>query len=403
MEFTKPECRNCKDDNIPAEFAENLAYHIFNPYAMDRGDFNVKNFIKQKIDDEELAENFDSYSTIFNDMMRNFGYAEALWMDKFEKYVEAKSKAWEEIKEKLRSGELKIEDINFKELLDYFFEEALKELIEMGIIEGVTKRFFRRKVKFSKQAERIIAEKVMKEVSKEAKGYYAESEGETLSYIPGYELVEYDEYLHSYDLIDIPETMIRAAKNEDFEIREKDIVSRKPKKVGKRHFVMLIDVSDSMRGKKIIGAIEAALALKMSIRKGFDDLEVFVFNHRTEKIKEGDIVNVDVEGRTDIALALKTARNALRGKDGAKYVILITDGEPTASYNPLIPPWKMAVIESAKLKDEDINLNVLMLNDDSRFYALCERMLKAAGKGSIFYFPNPLNLKNYIYSKYRKK
>lgn len=222
MEFTKPECRSCKEDSIPAEFAENLAYHIFNPYAMDRGNFNVKNFIKQKISDEELAENFDSYSAIFNDMMRNFGYAEALWMDKFEKYVEAKSKAWEEIKEKLRSGELKVEDINFKELLDYFFEEALKELIEMGIIEGVTKRFFRRKVKFSRQAERIIAQKVMKEVSKEAKGYYAESEGETLSYIPGYELVEYDEYLHSYDLIDIPETMIRAAKNEDFEIREKE-------------------------------------------------------------------------------------------------------------------------------------------------------------------------------------
>ncbi len=398
----KPECMSCKDDEIPMELAENLAYHIFNPYAMDRGNFNVRDFLKNKIDDDELAENFDSYSAIFNDMVKNYGYAESLWMDKFEKYVEAKAKAWEEIKNKLKSGELKVEDLNVKELLDYFFEEILRDLMEMGLIEGVKKKFFRRKVKFSKYAEKIIAEKVMKEISKEARGYYSESEGETMSFIPGYELVEFDEFMHSYDLIDISETLLKAAKN-NFEIRESDIVSRKPKKVGKRHFVMLIDISDSMRGKKIVGAIEAALALKMSIRKGYDDLEVFVFNHKTEKIKEGDIINVDVEGRTDIGLALKTARKSLRGKDGAKYVILITDGEPTASYNPLIPPWKIAILESAKLRDEDINLNILMLNDDSRFYALCERMIKAAGKGSAFYFPNPLNLKNYVFSKYRRR
>ncbi|RTZ96260.1 MAG: hypothetical protein DSY41_01215 [Candidatus Poseidoniales archaeon] len=99
------------------ELAENLAYHIFNPYAMDRGNFSVRDFLRNKIDDDELAENFDSYSAIFNDMVKNYGYAESLWMDKFEKYVEAKTKAWEEIKNKLKSGELKVDDLNVKELL----------------------------------------------------------------------------------------------------------------------------------------------------------------------------------------------------------------------------------------------------------------------------------------------
>ncbi len=394
--FTKPDCRICYENNIDAELLKKLLYSIFNPYFREEGKFDIGEFIKNKIEDKELQENFDSYSLIFNDMIKGLGYSESLWMDKFEEYVKAKKEAWEEIKSMIAKGEISKDEISASDLLDFFYEEILEDMINLEIIKGISRRVFEKKVIFNKIAEKLIADKIMEEAMKGAKDYDSEKEGETISPFPSYEITEFDEYMHHFDLIDIQETMIKAARK-NFEINE--LVARSPKKVGRRSYVMLIDVSDSMRGKKIIGAIEAALTLKNAIKEKGDDFEILAFNHETFKINEGEILNLKVRGMTDIGLSLRKAKEILRNKEGKRVIFLITDGMPTTSYNPYYTPWKTSLIEARKLRNFNIFLYILMLNDDPRFYEFCIRMVKESGKGRAYYFPNPLNLKNYICSK----
>jgi len=392
--FTKPECKICSEENFfDAELAKKLLYSIFNPYYREEGKFDVGEFIRSKIKDRELYEYFENYSMIFNDMLKGLGYSESLWMDKFEEYVNAKKEAWEELKSLIARGEIDKGDISASDLLDFFYEEIIEDMIDLDLIKGISRRVFEKKVIFSEAAEKLVADKIMEEAMKGAKDYDYESEGETISPFPSYEFVEFDEFFHHFDLIDIPETMVRAAMR-GFEIKE--IVARAPKKVGKRSYVMLIDVSDSMRGKKIIGAIEAAITLKNSIKASGDDCDVLAFNHETFRIREGDILNLQVRGMTDIGLSLKKATEILKNKEGKRVIFLITDGMPTTSYNPYYTPWKTSIIEARKLRNYDIHLYILMLNDDPRFYEFCLRMVKESGKGQAYYFPNPLNLKNYI-------
>lgn len=401
----KPECRACKEDFFDEKFVSDLLYSIFNPYHRDTGKFDVQEFLKSKIKDRELLENFDVFSAIFNDMVKTFGYAESLWMDKFEEYKEARKEVWEEIKEMLSQGKLSVDDISISELVDNLYEEILRDLIEMGYVEGVIKKIHRKKVVFSSVAEGMIGEKVLAKAVEdmEEKGIGEhEEEKPGLSPFPGYEITDYDAMMHTFDMIDLQETLIKIAKK-NFELEESDIVVRKPKKSGKRNYVMLIDTSDSMRGRKIIGAIEAALALKRAIRKGsMDELITIAFNHRAERIREGDLPNLDAKGRTDIGLALRNARRELRGCDGRGIVFLITDGEPTSSYNPYLSPWRCALMEAKKLRDVDAYLHILMLGRNARFLELCQMMVKEAGKGSIFYFSDPLRLKNYVYRRYQR-
>ncbi len=394
--FTKPDCRICYENDIDAELLKKLLYSIFNPYFREEGSFDVGEFVKNKIEDKELQENFDSYSLIFNDMIKGLGYAESLWMDKFEEYMKAKKEAWEELKSLIAKGEISKEEISASDLLDFFYEEILEDMMNLDMIKGISRRVFEKKIIFSKIAEKLVADKIMEEAMKGAKDFDSESEGETISPFPSYEMTEFDEYLHHFDLIDIAETMVKAARR-NFEIEE--FVARSPKKVGKRSYVMLIDVSDSMRGKKIIGAIEAALTLKNAIKEKGDEFEILAFNHETFKIEEGEILNLKVRGMTDIGLSLRKAKEILKNKEGKRIIFLITDGMPTTSFNPYYTPWKTSLIEARKLRNFNIALYILMLNDDPRFYEFCIRMVKESGNGKAYYFPNPLNLKNYICRK----
>jgi len=79
--------------------------------------------------------------------------------------------------------------------------------------------------------------------------------------------VEFDPYMHSFDNLDIPESLLKSAIRGEIEFEEKEMVVRQPKHSEKCVYVMLIDVSDSMRGRKIVGAIEAAISLKSAVKK----------------------------------------------------------------------------------------------------------------------------------------
>ncbi len=403
---TKPECRVCKEGGreISEDLAKDLLYSLFNPYYKERGGTNLFNFIKEHLKDEEIKNFFENFSFILNDMIRGYRYVSRFWSDKLEDYVNAKKKAWEEIKKKLKEGELRREDLSASELVNYFYEEIIEDLKKDGYLE----EDYYRGYKFTKQAERVLGKKILQLSLQNLSGKdFGEHETEKIgvsSFLRN-EIVEYDEFKHSFDSIDIQETLIKCAlRDRDLNLSEKDFVARESKLMERCVYVMLIDISDSMRGRKIIGALESALALRKVIRKSdMDELHVVAFNHRVKKIKDEEILNLRTRGRTDIGLALKTAREIIKRRKGSGVIFLITDGEPTSSYDPYLTPTMCALREAEKLRKVDANLTIIMLSPEKRFLALCERMAKLSKKANLIYFENPLNMKKYFVRSYMKR
>ncbi len=403
----KPECRLCKEEVSGLEsIAEDLLYSLFNPYHKDQGTFDVTELIKKYLSGE-ASKDFDMYSTTFKELMKSFGYLSTYWMDRLEEFREAKRKAWEELKEKVKSGELSREELSMSQIVDNFLDEVIEELAEMGYIDSVETRYHRKVINYTAKAEKALGDKVLsmclRDLDRKSYGEHV-TEKEGVSIFVGEKLVEYDPFIHTFDTLDITESLLKSALRGEIEFNEREFVARQPKHAEKCVYVMLIDISDSMRGKKIIGAIEAAVGLKRAIkRKGSnDELRIVAFNHRVREIKHGDILNLEPRGRTDIGLALKKAREIIKESCGTGIVFLISDGEPTSSYNPYLTPWRCALKEAEKLRSVDARLQIIMFGREGRFLELCKNMAKLSGKSNLFHFTDPLNLKKFIVRSYMR-
>ncbi|RLI85900.1 MAG: VWA domain-containing protein [Archaeoglobales archaeon] len=403
---TKPECRVCKEEGreIDGDLAKDLLYSLFNPYHRERGNVNLFKYIRENLKNEEIRSFFENFSFLLNDMMRGYRYISRFWSDKLEDYVEAKRKAWEKIKRKLKEGELKREDVSASELVNYFYEEILEDLKRDGYLEEDYYKGYR----FTRQAERVLSEKILQLSLQNLGGRdFGEHETEKIgvsSFLRN-EVVEFDEFKHGFDSIDIQETLVKCAlRDSSLRFDERDLVARESEHVERCVYVMLIDVSDSMRGRKIIGALESALALRRMIRRSdMDELHVVAFNHRVMKIGDDEILNLRTRGRTDIGLALKTARDIVKRRRGSGVIFLITDGEPTSSYDPYLTPTMCALREAERLRSVDASLTIIMLNPEKRFLTLCERMAKLSRKSNLIYFENPLNMKRYFVRSYMRR
>ncbi|MEM2324955.1 MAG: vWA domain-containing protein [Archaeoglobaceae archaeon] len=387
----KPECRICQQRNAFEELAEDMLYSLFNPYHREKGNFDLAEFLKKYVKDFDLP---------MRDLTR-FGLP-SYWMMEMEKLRDAKKRAWEDLREMIEKGEIKSEDLSISQLVELFFEEVVEELEKMGYVQSVEGRFHRKSVKFKAIAERIIGDKILsialEKMDRRKTGEEMTEKGGTSIFLSE-SFVDFDENLHTFDNIDIVETLVNSAIKRKSEFEE--IIARQSKHSEKCAYVMLIDVSDSMRGKKIIGAIEAAIALKRAIkRRGSGELEIVAFNHRVTKIKGVDILNLEPRGRTDIGLALKRAREMIAEKSGNRIVFLISDGEPTSSYNPHLTPWMCALKEARLLRDVDAKLQIVMFGNDRRFVELCISMAKLCRKSNLFHFADPLNLKKYILHRF---
>ncbi|WP_086975934.1 VWA domain-containing protein [Archaeoglobus fulgidus] len=402
----KPECGLCQRSEGGLEkIAEDLLYSIFNPYHRDSGDFDVTELIKKHLK-PEMAKDFEMYSSVFKDLMKTFGFMSDHWVEKNQEIKEAKQKAWEELKDMLKKGDISKDELSMSQVVDNFFDEVVDELQEMGYVEKVETRFHRKIIHYTAKAESVLAEKVLSlSLQNLDKRSYGEHETEKLgqSIFSSERIVDYDPFTHSYDNIDIVESLIASAMRGEIELNENEMVARQPKHTEKCVYVMLIDVSDSMRGRKIVGAIEAALCLRKAIRRAGsgDELRVIAFNHRAHEIKEGEILNLEARGRTDIGLALKRARKILKGSSGTGVVFLISDGEPTSSYNPYLTPWRCALKEAEKMRNVDARLQIIMFGKEGRFLELCKNMAKLSGNANLFHFSDPLNLKNFVVSRFR--
>jgi len=403
----KPECRICESERLDRKFAGDLIYSIFNPYHATRGRGSVSEYIKEKIEDVELRKNYEIFFHLFNDLIKDFGYANFSY-ERFEKYRKARKKAWKEIKEKINRREMSRNYFSTNDLVNHFYEEILRDLIKEGYIKKVRRGMEKRHIVYSPEAERVLAEKVLKiTIHNLEKKWYGEeqtSEKGTSASITS-SIEKFDPFLHTFDMIDIQETLIKSAmRSQKLEIDEKDVVIREPEHLEKCIYILLLDVSDSMRGRKIIGAIESALALRKAIRKKSQDkLYVIAFNHSVRKISEGDVLNISVNGRTDIGLALKTARLILRKREGTGIIFLITDGEPTSSSIPDSTPWNSAIVEAGNLRAVDARLSIIMFGKERRFINLCRKMAEACKKSNVVFLDDPLNLKSYVVRSYLKR
>ncbi len=403
IRMEKPECKLCSSSNLNRELAGELLYSIFNTHHFSKGKLDLSQLIKKYIDDPELKRNYELISHLLNDFPGHLSYVNFLHK-KLKEYRAAKQRAWTEIKDRLDAGELNEEDVSASDLSYHFYHEILQDLTEDGYISKVIEGL-NRHIHYTPQAEKILGEKVLK-ISIQNLQKHWQGEHETpqkgMSVFTANALKEYDPFLHTFDMIDVQETMVNTAlKDPQLKLKEENIVVRELKHTERCVYVFLIDASDSMRGRKILGAIEATLALRRAIKSSSDDvLYIVAFNHTIRRLREGDVINVSVKGRTDIGLALRTARRILGKEKGTGIVFLITDGEPTSTTLERTTPWSASLIEAEKLNSVDARLSIVMFGREKRFVELCNKIAGKCQNSHIVLFEDPLNLKNYVIHSY---
>ncbi|MCP8322299.1 MAG: VWA domain-containing protein, partial [archaeon] len=217
---------------------------------------------------------------------------------------------------------------------------------------------------------------------------------------PSYIIREYDEFLHSYDNLEIQETLISTASRDpvNMKILESDLKARIPLHKAKLSNAIVIDKSGSMYGRKIKGAIMAALGLKELLEMNYkeDALHVIAFDYKPYLTSSGEIISLRANGSTDIGHALDFTREILAKEDGNRNIFLITDSEPTVSYYPGQTPVQSALRASYLAGREGIRMNIMMLDSNPRLRDICDEMAKMNGNSTVAFIDDPLNLKEFV-------
>ena len=190
---------------------------------------------------------------------------------------------------------------------------------------------------------------------------------------------------------------------DDFEIERTETVVRSAT-------VLALDLSMSMPMRdNFLPAKKTAMALHALISGQFpqDYLGLVGFGRVAHEIKPADLPEVswDFEYGTNMQHALQLARKQLSRQTGTKQIIMITDGEPTAHFDPNYgealfnyPPTAdtidATVREVVRCTRDQIRINVFMLDATSYLRNFIERITKMNG-GRAFFTTNE-NLGDYI-------
>lgn len=180
--------------------------------------------------------------------------------------------------------------------------------------------------------------------------------------------------------------------------------------------VLLLDLSRSMiyRGC-FLAAKKVALALHSLIKSQFprDNLYLVTFSLYAREVQPEALTALrwsEWEYGTNLQDGLMHARKLLsRHKGGTRQVIVITDGEPTAHWEPgysqplfNYPPTRRTIdqtmLEVARCTREDIRINTFMLERSFGLMRFVEDLTRV-NRGRAF-FANPENLGDYILVDY---
>ncbi len=326
--------------------------------------------------------------------------------DPSEAAEEAREKAWRELVRKLRTRRVRGKDLSRKQLVEHFEEELIQELQKEGLLQEDAPGAV-----FTAEGERLMAEKVLDEVfarlDKSDTGAHEVLEGGVGTY-PSHLLTPFDEWLHSFDTLDIQETLLRTARRDPggLAIGAEDLTARIPLHRARAATVIAIDKSTSMSWSpdKIKGAVKAALGLRHLLETEYreDELHVVAYDHEPHPLQPGQIAALvsRTGGWTDIGLAMDSARELLEGAEGNKSAILITDGWPTASSHPRQTPAESALRAAHELGRANVRLVVMMLNTHPGLRRLCSEMAMLNGNATVAYVDDPLTLKEFVIRNY---
>ena len=413
----KPECEACRETGgqglssiFGREIAEKLAYLMFNPEA-PLGDEGGKLDLEQLTGSEKLDGWNDALDEILAEMIREGagGIDYRRWMEERLRRERARDKAWQNILERIKKGELNPEDIPLKQMLRNFSKKIAEGLAEDGLLDIKLQRRFGYPepylgyAQFTVEGERVIARKVLEEallnLEKLGIGTHEVKEAGFGVY-PSNILREFDEYKHSYDLIDIQETLLSTAIRdpEKMRISDEDLKARIPLHKARTSNVILLDVSNSMAGVKFKGGVMAALALRQLFEEEYKDelLHVVAYNDEPFIVPPGHLLRLRPSGFTDIGRAIDLSLELLSREEGNKNIFLITDSEPTASYKREYSPVENSYRAAFLAGREKVRLNIIMLDKRAVLRSICERMAELDGNASVVYIDNPLCLKEFI-------
>ncbi len=406
----KPKCRLCEEKGrsllpiLGKDTLESLLYGFFNPESMRSNeekkidiDAMVKEFIQEMSGEEQEADGYSGWTRRYLE-----------WHMKLQR---AREKAWEEILEKIRKGEINPSDLPLSQMVKHFSEMIAEEFKKEGLLELVTERYMHQNAymyyALTANSEKVIAQKVLEEAfaNLHKYGIGIHETGKTgFGTYPSHIIREYDDYQHTYDMLDIQETLISTASRdpEDMDILEGDLKARIPFHKAKSANAIVIDKSGSMNGYKLKGAVMSALGLRELLETEYkeDALHVIAYDHKTYVLNPGEIVRLVAHSWTDIGQAVDAARRILSEEEGNKNIFLVTDGEPTSSCYPDQTPEQSALRAAYMSGKEDIRMNIIMLDSRPSLRRFCEEMAVLNGNTTVAFVDDPLNLKEFVIKSY---
>jgi Mg-chelatase subunit ChlD len=411
----KPRCEICDEERkeklssiFGQKFVEDLTYELFNQNTERRSESSA---LKELIE-RYLSEDLDE--AVYDMLLEMLGEDRSDLLSESDLRNRARlelgrRRAWEEMVSKIKGGEIPLEHIQPSQLLDYFPEEVLEGLIEEGLIEENAKRnlrYLRSSLTFSNftvEGERIIAQRVLEEafknLNKSGVGIHV-TEEEGYGVEPTNIIREFDEYAHTYDLIDWQETLLNTVLRDANEMRilPSDIRVRVPKHRSRCANVILVDISNSMYGNKFKGGLMAALALERLFQEEYkeDALHILAYNEEVYLVPVGQLLKLKPYGFTDIGGAIDAAIKILEKEEGEKNIFLITDSEPTASNKRELSPLENAFRASYMAGKAEIRLNIVMLDKKPILRTVCDKIAALNGQAAVAYVDNPLNLKEFV-------
>src|SRR5919205_1165171 len=175
---------------------------------------------------------------------------------------------------------------------------------------------------------------------------------------------------------------------EDFEVQQTETLTR-------ASTVLMLDVSLSMPMRdNFLAAKKVAMALHSLISSQFprDFLGIVTFSKVARELKPEHLPEVswDFDYGTNMQHGLLLSRRMLARQSGTKQIIMITDGEPTAHFEPGMsepffsyPPIRETVDatlrEVARCTREDVRINTFMLDATSYLKAFVEKLSQMNG------------------------
>jgi len=186
---------------------------------------------------------------------------------------------------------------------------------------------------------------------------------------------------------------------DDFEIEQTETIVR-------ASTVLMLDVSLSMPMRdNFLAAKKVAMALHALISSQFprDFLGMVTFSKVARELKPEELPEVswDFDYGTNMQHGLMLSRRMLGRQSGTKQVIMITDGEPTAHFEPGMdepyfsyPPVRETV--DATLREvnrctrDGITINTFMLDASGYLKAFVEKMAQLNGGRAFFTTPETL-------------